>query len=100
MAAVPTLVHEAPRGIFLPPKRRTSLRFLVAIALASSCGVSLDRAANQQAVTSDVRLRLVAANLTSGNFQSWDPGDGIRILEGLHPDVVLVQEFNYAAGPI
>ncbi|MBX5481440.1 MAG: hypothetical protein IRZ16_06275 [Myxococcaceae bacterium] len=37
----------------------------------------------------------MAANLTSGNNQSWDPGHGIRILQGLDPDVVLIQEFNY-----
>lgn len=41
------------------------------------------------------RLRAVAANLTSGNAQSWDPGEGLRILKGLRPDVVLMQEMNY-----
>jgi endonuclease/exonuclease/phosphatase family metal-dependent hydrolase len=40
-------------------------------------------------------LRVVAANLTSGNNQSYDPGHGARILKGLKPDVVLIQEFNY-----
>lgn len=39
-------------------------------------------------------MRLVAANLTSGNYQAYeDPG--IRILQGLDADVVLIQEFNY-----
>lgn len=28
-------------------------------------------------------------------MQSYDPGHGIRILQGLKPDVVLIQEFNY-----
>src|SRR5438876_6811133 len=79
----------------MAPQRRTSLRFLVAIALASSCGISLDRAANEQALSSDVRIRLAAANLTSGNLQSYDPGEGKRILQGLHADVMLIQEFNY-----
>jgi hypothetical protein len=41
------------------------------------------------------RLRIVAANLTSGNSQSYDPGEGIRILQGVHPDVVLMQETNF-----
>lgn len=41
------------------------------------------------------RLRLVAANLTSGGAQSYDPGHGGRILAGLKPDVVMIQEFNY-----
>jgi len=42
-----------------------------------------------------VTVRVVAANLTSGNKQSYDPGEGARILKGVHPDVVLIQEFNY-----
>ncbi len=41
------------------------------------------------------RVRIVAANLTSGNFQSYDPGHGARILAGLNADIVLIQEFNY-----
>jgi endonuclease/exonuclease/phosphatase family metal-dependent hydrolase len=41
------------------------------------------------------RVRIAAANLTSGNAQSYDPGDGIRILQGLHADVVLLQEVNF-----
>jgi endonuclease/exonuclease/phosphatase family metal-dependent hydrolase len=48
-------------------------------------------------------VRVVAANLTSGNHQAYSPdngnhsnpeGAGARILEGLKPDVALVQEFN------
>lgn len=42
-----------------------------------------------------VPLRLMAANLTSGNFSNYDPGHGIRLVQGVHPDVVLIQEFNY-----
>ncbi|NUP09584.1 MAG: endonuclease/exonuclease/phosphatase family protein [Polyangiaceae bacterium] len=41
------------------------------------------------------RVRLVAANLTSGNNQSYDPGHGIRILQGIDPDIIFVQEFKY-----
>jgi endonuclease/exonuclease/phosphatase family metal-dependent hydrolase len=41
------------------------------------------------------RLRVIAANLTSGNDQSYDPGPGLRIIEGIHADVVLMQEVNY-----
>lgn len=41
------------------------------------------------------RLRVMAANLTSGNGQSYDPGEGIRIMQGMAPDIVLIQEFNY-----
>jgi endonuclease/exonuclease/phosphatase family metal-dependent hydrolase len=44
-----------------------------------------------------VRLRLLAGNLTSGRFQSYDPGHGARILQGLKPDVALLQEFKSGA---
>jgi endonuclease/exonuclease/phosphatase family metal-dependent hydrolase len=37
----------------------------------------------------------MAANITSGNYQNYDPGHGTRIFQGLDPDVVLIQEFNY-----
>ena len=40
-------------------------------------------------------LRLMAANLSSGSGQDYDLGHGIRIMTGCHPDVVMVQEFNY-----
>lgn len=50
-----------------------------------------------------VTVRVVASNLTSGNHQSYSPdngnhsnpeGAGARILIGLKPDIVLIQEFN------
>ncbi|MFO0740840.1 MAG: hypothetical protein U0270_33390 [Labilithrix sp.] len=44
---------------------------------------------------STITLRIVASNTTSGNLQSYDPGDGQRILQALKPDVALMQEFNY-----
>lgn len=37
----------------------------------------------------------MAANITSGNYQSYDPGEGTRIFQGLDPDLVMIQEFNY-----
>jgi endonuclease/exonuclease/phosphatase family metal-dependent hydrolase len=46
---------------------------------------------------SGTRVRVVAANLTSGNQQSYDPGEGIRILQGVRADVILLQEMNYGA---
>ena len=48
-------------------------------------------------------IRVVAANLTSDRRQQWSPdngnhsnpeGAGARILKGLQPDVVMIQEFN------
>lgn len=59
--------------------------------------------ASSSAMAEDVAVRIVAANLTSGNQQAYSPtntnhsnieGAGARILKGLKPDVVLIQEFN------
>jgi hypothetical protein len=56
-----------------------------------------------QTSTNTLRVRVVAANLTSSNDQSYSPsngnhsnpeGAGARILKGLKPDIVLIQEFN------
>ncbi len=41
------------------------------------------------------RLRAMAANLSSGNLQSYDPGHGQRLMQAMQPDVVMIQEFNY-----
>jgi len=55
-----------------------------------------------------VKLRVVAANLTSDNAQSYSPdngthsnpeGAGARILKALKPDIVLIQEFNTTVPP-
>lgn len=40
-------------------------------------------------------VRMAAANLSSGNGQDYDLGHGQRILQGIHPDIVMIQEFNY-----
>lgn len=45
---------------------------------------------------SNLTFRVVAANVTSGNNQRYE-GPGQRILRGLKPDVVAIQEFNYAS---
>ncbi len=37
----------------------------------------------------------MAANLTSGRQQTYDDGAGKRILQGLKPDIVMLQEFNF-----
>lgn len=50
------------------------------------------------AITGPGRIRVAAANLTSGTKQSWDPGEGARILAGLDLDVVLAQELNVGGG--
>lgn len=42
-----------------------------------------------------LHLRLLAGNLSSGNLQSYDHGHGSRILQGLQPDVALLQEMKF-----
>jgi hypothetical protein len=46
-------------------------------------------------VTSTSNLRILAGNISSGATSTYDSGEGIRILQGLHPDVALLQELNY-----
>jgi len=45
------------------------------------------------AETSNVTVRIMAANLSSGNFQRYE-SPGLDILQGLKPDIVCIQEFN------
>ncbi len=72
---------------------------LLALALAACGGDPLeaegDDLGSSGASLSSVRVRLMAANTTSGTYQSYDPGHGIRIFQGTKPDVVMIQEFNY-----
>lgn len=44
-------------------------------------------------------LTIMSANLTSGSNQAYESA-GIRIFQGLNPDVVLIQEFNYRQGSL
>ncbi|VGO13250.1 hypothetical protein PDESU_01806 [Pontiella desulfatans] len=44
---------------------------------------------------SNVVVRVMAANTTSGNYQRYE-SPGLNIFKGLRPDIVAVQEFNYA----
>lgn len=46
------------------------------------------------------RVRVVAANLTSGTRQDYDGGEGIRIMAGIEGDVYLVQELNFGDGSV
>ena len=39
----------------------------------------------------------MGANITSGNAQSYTPGEGTRIFQGLDPDIAMIQEFNYGS---
>jgi len=39
-------------------------------------------------------IRIMAANLTSGDYQDYE-GPGIRIIAAMKPDIIMIQEFNY-----
>jgi hypothetical protein len=72
------------RGIGHP---RPSLGFIMLILLTGSVAFHTPLPAQTQII------RIMSANTTSGNNQSYrDPGN--RIFDGLHPDIVLIQEFN------
>lgn len=58
-------------------------------------GGAADASADAGVVPGGARVRVVASNLTTGNFQAYEQ-PGIRILDGLDPDVALVQEMNHA----
>lgn len=65
---------------------RTAAVAATALVLAAGAGASADEA---------VRVRVMAANITSGNQQAYPvPGPGERIFRALAPDVVLLQELN------
>jgi endonuclease/exonuclease/phosphatase family metal-dependent hydrolase len=49
---------------------------------------------NLQAQTTNVTVRVMSANL-NGNTQSYQPF-ALRIFQGLKPDIVAIQEFNYS----
>src|SRR4051812_3653322 len=67
-------------------------KLLVGFCVVLGLGVS------SAASAADTHVRIVAANLSSGNHQSYDAGDGARILKALKPDVILIQEFRYGSG--
>lgn len=68
----------------ITPRRRFSLTLLLVLA-----GFQF-----QTRASSNVLIRVMAANLTSGSNQRYET-PGLNILKGLKPDVVAIQEFNY-----
>jgi endonuclease/exonuclease/phosphatase family metal-dependent hydrolase len=78
---------------------RRLLAALFSLVLTACGGTELDGVDNDSLETQQsalsTPLRLMAANITSGNLQSYDPGNGTRIFQGTRPDVVMIQEFNY-----
>lgn len=50
-------------------------------------------------LSADEVIRIMTGNITSGNLSSYDPGEGNRIFQGLHPDIALIQEMNVGVSP-
>jgi len=76
-----------------------SFRQILSKSIVVGCALSLSLIGHVAMAQSNPRaprsrLRIMAANTTSGNQQSYDPGEGTRIFQGLQPDIVLIQEFN------
>ncbi len=69
------------------PMRPPNWLFRLLLILGSSACLLLPAGAQ--------RLRIVAANTSSGNGQDYDQGHGIRIFKGVKADIALIQEFNY-----
>ncbi|MEZ4219452.1 MAG: endonuclease/exonuclease/phosphatase family protein [Polyangiaceae bacterium] len=65
------------------------------------CPIASDAGSSGDAGTDagSVRVRVMAANITSDNFQAYEP-PGIRILQALKPDIALLQEMNYRHGTL
>ena len=78
---------------------RRLLAAVLSLTLAACGGMPQDEGGEDTLGTQEaplsVRVRVMAANTTSGNYQTYDPGHGIRIFQGTKPDVVAIQEFNY-----
>jgi endonuclease/exonuclease/phosphatase family metal-dependent hydrolase len=73
---------------------------LFSLTLGACGGSEVEPQAGQETLSQEAplltaRVRLMAANISSGNYQSYDPGNGTRIFQGTKPDVVMIQEFNY-----
>lgn len=64
-------------------------------ALAACAASGAEPASLDTVRTPDGHLRLVTGNLTTGNKQAYE-APGIRIFQGIAPDVAMIQEFNVA----
>lgn len=58
---------------------------------------SIDTEGNASVYNGDstLKFRAMAANISSGNYQAYSPGHGIRIFQAVKPDIVMIQEFNW-----
>ncbi|MFN7141375.1 MAG: endonuclease/exonuclease/phosphatase family protein, partial [Limisphaerales bacterium] len=69
-------------------------RWIVLFALAAIPFSGSSQVLAPVEVTTNTTIRVMAANLTSGNNQRYET-PGLNIMKGLKPDVIAIQEFNY-----
>jgi endonuclease/exonuclease/phosphatase family metal-dependent hydrolase len=74
---------------------RSSIAILPGAWFACAVGFGVAGGITPATAQSNVILRVMAANTTSGNEQSYE-APGIRIFQGLKPDIVAIQEFQSA----
>lgn len=74
-------------NLHVPPFRKICLLAIV------SLGAQVPLFAQTSPATG-THIRVVSGNLTSGRYQSYDPGHGSRIFQGLKPDICMIQEMN------
>ncbi len=55
--------------------------------------------AREKCASGESGVRIMAANLTSGNNQKYE-SPGIQIMQAVKPDVILIQEFTPASGTV
>lgn len=60
-------------------------------------GTTRPEASTGDAAQAPANVRILAGNISSGSSSTYDSGEGIRILQGLHPDIAMLQELLYGA---
>ena len=67
---------------------------LAGLCAVAACGGAPGDYSSDEQYLSGARLRVMEGNLSTGNAQSYEVY-GMRIFQGLQPDIALVQECNY-----
>ncbi len=69
----------------------------LAVVVAVACAFNSEAQVTVAVVSATNRvIRIAASNLSSGSNQAYE-APGIRLLQGLKPDIIAMQEFNFGA---
>ena len=73
------------------------MQWKLAVIVAGVLALDSEAQVTAPVVSSTNRtIRIAASNLSSGSNQAYE-SPGIRLLQGLKPDIIAMQEFNYGA---